>query len=418
MYEEWTGAHRVSPPVPAHGSGSGLEDLKTTRNPETPTMRLRPQEKKTATATGRVFPLMLLAIVALATLSPVHPNASADIGGDLEAERLPSLMSAIRFDEPLDFCGEPVPLDDPDVREGMEKEMLLSLWDRAQVILWLKRSSRYFPVIEKRLAEEGLPDDLKYIPVAESALLPHIGSSQGAVGFWQFIRETGRRYGLTIDNDTDDRRNIFTATDAAIRYLKAMFGMTGSWTLAAAGYNMGENGLLAAMEIQQVTDYYRLYLPLETQRYIFRIVAIKQILKDPGRYGFVLTARDLYPPLAFERVTFNAIRETGITTVARAAGTDYKRIKDLNPQIRGRTLPQGEHALLVPLGAAEGFHRRFKELAGQDEGRKRVYVVQKGDSLTGIASRFNVPLASLISWNRLSADRPIHPGDRLVIYPK
>ena len=133
----------------------------------------------------------------------------------LETSRFPSLISSIRIDAPLDFCGEAVPLDNPEVRERLEKELLLTLWNRSQVILWLKRSGRYFPHIEKVLKENHAPDDLKYVPVIESALRPHAVSSKRAVGFWQFIRATGRKYDLKINTSIDERRNVFASTRAA-----------------------------------------------------------------------------------------------------------------------------------------------------------------------------------------------------------
>jgi len=132
-----------------------------------------------------------------------------------DREVTPSLISSIRIQPPLDFCGEPIPLDNPDVRERLEKELLLTLADRPQVILWLKRSPRYLPFIEKELAANGMPDDLKYVAFAESALRPHAGSPAGAIGFWQFIQTTGRKYGLSVNADLDERRSIYNRTSTS-----------------------------------------------------------------------------------------------------------------------------------------------------------------------------------------------------------
>lgn len=355
---------------------------------------------------------LLLALVwPMLASTPVGLASDTDTGSPF-----PTLLSGIRLSDPLDFCGEPVPLHDQDVRERLEKEMLLSLWDRAQVILWIKRSGRFFPVIEKQLAANGLPDDLKYVPVVESALRAHAGSVKGAIGFWQFMRATGRKYGLTVNRSIDQRRNIFTATEAAIRFFKKLYAMTGSWALSAAAYNMGEQGLMAAVKAQQVNDYYRLHLPLETQRYVFKILAVKQILSQPEKYGFHLTEADLYPPLAFDRVTVKNKRPTSVLTVATAAGTYYKKIKDLNPQIRGQMLPRGRHVLLVPSGAGDRFQEKLKTALQEASGHPTVYVVRTGDSLSTIAKRHNVSLKSLVLWNRIDVSDPIHPGDRLMIY--
>ena len=331
----------------------------------------------------------------------------------------PSLMSSIKITESIDFCGEPVPLDNREVRERLEKELLLTIWDRPQVVLWIKRTTRYLPIIEKMLRENEMPDDLKYVAIAESALRPHAGSSKGAIGFWQFLESTGQKYGLRINSEIDERRNIFASTLAAIHYFKELYQMLGSWTLAAAAFNMGELGLQAEIVSQKTDDYYQLYLPLETQRFIFRIVAAKMILSDPQRFGFEFTDQDLYPPLDFDRIHIECFQDTPIFIVARAANTYFKAIKDLNPEIRGYFLAAGMHSLLIPKGAADGFNARFKELVQQwvAENRERVYVVKEGDNLTSIAERFDVPLPALLIWNRLDGKKPIYPGDQIVIYP-
>jgi membrane-bound lytic murein transglycosylase D len=331
----------------------------------------------------------------------------------------PPLTASVKITEPLDFCGEPVPLDDQEVRERLEKELLLTIWDRPQVVLWIKRTKRYLPIIEKMLSENEMPDDLKYVAIAESALRPHVGSLQGAIGFWQFLESTGQKYGLRISSEIDERRNIFASTLAAINYFKDLYQMLGSWTLAAAAFNMGELGLQAEIVSQKTNDYYQLYLPLETQRYIFRIVAAKIILSDPQRFGFEFTDKDLYPPLDFDRIHVECFQDTPIFIVARAANTHFKAIKDLNPEIRGYFLAAGMHSLLIPKGSADGFYTRFKELVQQwvAENQERVYVVKEGDNLTTIAERFDVPLPALLIWNRLDGKKPIHPGDRIVIYP-
>ena len=320
---------------------------------------------------------------------------------------------------PLDFCGQPVPLERQGVRERLEKELLLNLWDRPQVILWMKRFPRYMPHIEKMLAEEQMPADLKYLVIIESALRPHVGSPKGAIGFWQFMRETGRNYGLTVDTRKDERRNLFHSTGAAMKYLKNLYGDLGSWTLAAAAYNMGEEGLKAEILAQETGDYYSLYLSLETQRYIFRAIAAKMILARPEKYGFKVTAADLYPLLEFDTVDIECRQDVSILVVARAANTDFKTIKELNPEIRGHYLAPGSHRILIPKGQADEFSRQYPELLEQWLVRhsSMVYIVKKGDNLTVIAERFNVPLPSLFIWNRLKIHQHIYPGDRLIIYP-
>ncbi|HEY5673388.1 MAG TPA: transglycosylase SLT domain-containing protein [Malonomonas sp.] len=331
----------------------------------------------------------------------------------------PPLLESIRLEQPLTFCGEVVPLEDSDVRERMEKELLLSLWDRDQAILWLKRSRRYLPIIEAMLSRAGLPDDLKYIALAESALRPHVGSSKGAIGFWQFLPETGRRYGMTINESIDQRRNLTTSTKAAMIYFAELYERFGLWSLAAAAFNMGEEGLQAEILAQGVNNFYRLYLPQETQRYLFRILSAKLILTQPERYGFHLQDKDYYPPISFASVELTVYEETSLRVVAQAAETDFKQIKDLNPELRGHYLAAGTYTLAVPKGTPAGFQERFNQghREWSQQRKERIYIVQPGDNLSTIAEQFRVPLAAILIWNRINLNSPLHPGDRLIINP-
>lgn len=355
-------------------------------------------------------PFLLFAALALLA-------TEAGYAATVPAE-LPSLVASVRIEGNHDFCGEPVPVGHQEVKERYEKEMLLTLWDRAQVILWLKRSRRYLPYIEEMLRKEGMPGDLQYVAVAESALRAHAGSSKGAMGYWQFMRSTGRKYGLAVDTRIDERRNFFASTRAALRYLKDLHGRFGSWTLAAAAYNMGEDGLMAEILEQGTDDFYQLYLPLETQRFIFRILSVKRILSAPEKYGFELLDQDFYPPLDFDEVRVECLHETPLRIIALAAETHFKAIKDLNPEIRGHHLPPGAHTLLVPKGTSGGFHERYEKALKSYLSAKKdsVYIVKQGDNLSAIAERYGVPLLSLVIWNRLDTRRPIHPGQKLVIH--
>jgi len=345
---------------------------------------------------------------------------SSSYGEPLKPAHFPSLVSSVKIAIPLEFCYERVPTEIQEIRERLEKELLLSLWDRPQVILWLKRSRRYLPHIEEMLKKSKMPEDLKYVAIAESALRPHAGSKKGAIGFWQFIKSTGRKYGLVINERIDERRNIFASTEAVIRCFKHLHETFGSWTLAVAAYNMGEDGLMAEVGEQGNNNYYELYLPLETQRFLFRILSVKLVFSDPERYGFMLAEEDYYPPVKFDRIQVGCLQDTPIRIIAQAANTHFKVIKDLNPEIRGHYLPEGSRAILIPAGASRDFHARYQHLlrdwlAGQKE---RIYVVKKGDNLSSIADRFGVPLVAIIFWNRLDPNKPIHPGNELIIYRK
>jgi membrane-bound lytic murein transglycosylase D len=341
-------------------------------------------------------------------------------GAPVEPGEFPPLLSSLRSMDSLEFCGERVPLEVQEVRERLEKQLMLSVWNRPQAILWLKRSRRYLPYVEKMLKENGLPDDLKYVAVAESALRPHAGSAKGAMGFWQFLSGTGQKYGLVIDSRIDERRDIYHSTRAAISYLKDLHEKFGSWTLAVAGHNMGDEALREEIEEQQTRDYYELYLPLETQQFLFRILSVKLIFSDPERYGFKLNEKDYYPPLEFDKVQVKCSQEMSLVVIAHAAKTHFKEIKDLNPQIRGHHIDPGIHEILVPKGASMGFQGRYEKLAREyiETHDKQIYVVRRGDNLSMIAQKFHVSLANLILWNRLDPRRSIRPGDRLIVYTK
>jgi hypothetical protein len=272
-----------------------------------------------------------------------------------------TIIEAIRITQPLDFCGEPVPLDDPDVKERLEREMLVSLDNSDDIILWLKRAKRYFPLIERALKENGLPNDLKYITIAESSLRPLAFSHKGASGPWQFIPSTGTRYGLIIDNDIDERRNIYKSTPAAARYLRNLYSMFASWTLAAAAYNMGETGLRTEMTMQRMDNYYKLYLNSETSRYVFRILAAKIIISNPGKFGYVLSKEDYYLERPYDTVEISNSRSVPLYIIAQAANTYFKIIKDLNPEIMHYHLPAGFHRISIPQGAADGFYQRYEK---------------------------------------------------------
>ena len=336
-----------------------------------------------------------------------------------QEETIPPLSKSLRLEQTLSFCGEAVPIEDSEVRERLEKELLLSLWDRDQAILWLKRSTRYLPAIELIISQAGLPDDLKYVALAESALRPHVGSPKGAIGFWQFLPETGRLYGLTINDQIDQRRSLIASTRAAVGYFSELYEKFKSWSLAVAAYNMGEEGLQAEILAQGVSNFYRLYLPLETQRYLFRILSAKLILTQPERYGFHLQDSDYYPPIRFTTVELTCYEETSLTVVAQAAQTDFKRIKDLNPELRGHYLAAGTYTLAVPENSPPEFQKRFEKIHQEwsQKRQKQIYIVQSGDNLSTIAEKFRVPLPAILIWNRINVNRPIYPGDRLIIYP-
>ena len=352
-------------------------------------------------------PLVLLVLVVMGLFTPVMAQEQTD-----------PLLSALSLAEPVTLCGESVPIENQAVLERFEKEMLIALGNRPQVILWLKRSTRYFPYIDKMLDQNGLPEDLKYLAVAESALRMHAGSPKGAMGLWQLMPETARKYGLTVNGSFDERRNIYLSTPAAMVYLKGLFEHFGSWSLAMAGYNMGEEGLKAQVLEQGTTDYYRLYLSLETQRFVLRILAIKRIMEAPEQHGFHLSPDDMYEPETFLAVQIHAFNDIPLRLIADAAQTDFKTIKDFNPELRGHYLNSGTRSINIPVHGEKGFQDRLSNRIETDTRlrNQHVYVVQKGDNLSEIAKKFDVPLVALLIWNRFGIHSIIHPGQQIVIY--
>ena len=256
----------------------------------------------------------------------------------------------IAVPEKLSLCGEAVPLGNPAVHEMLDRELTISAWEHAQVFMWIKRSGRAFPVIEKRLAELGMPSDLKYLAVAESSLLTYAESNKAAVGTWQMIAETGVRNGLRKDELVDGRYSLESSTEAALGYLQKLHEEFGSWMLALAAYNCGEARLRREIEIQKVTDYYRLNLPLETERFVFRIAAIKLIMQNPEKYGYHVPGEHIYRPLKVDTVSVQLTNTVPIADVALGTGTDFKIIKELNPQLTGYHLPVGSYQLKMPQG--------------------------------------------------------------------
>ncbi|MCW5519714.1 lytic transglycosylase domain-containing protein [Aureitalea sp. L0-47] len=240
---------------------------------------------------------------------------------------------AIPIPESMDFAGEPVPLDNPDIRERLDRELLVNTYWQSNGLLIMKRANKYFPIIEPMLEKYGLPDDFKYLAVAESALQNN-RSPAGAAGFWHFLKGTGREYGLEVNDYVDERYNLELATEVAAEYLKRSKKKFGSWTMAAAAYNAGNGGIQKQVTRQKSTNnYYDLLLNDETSRYIFRILAFKEIMGNPEKYGFNFEEKDLYQPIP----TYKVKVDTAITDLpdfAKQFGINYKILKIHNPWLR------------------------------------------------------------------------------------
>lgn len=236
---------------------------------------------------------------------------------------------ALTLPESVSFAGEKVSMKRPDLKERLDRELLVNTYWQSNMMLLLKRANKYFPQIERILEEEGIPDDFKYLAVIESGLA-NVRSPKGASGFWQIMRTTGREMGLEVNSNVDERYHLEMATRVACQYLKKAKEKLGSWTLAAAAYNRGMNGIQKKLTTQQVDNYYDLYLGSETSRYMFRILAIKEIMQHPKNYGFIFEKEDLYESIPIKKVGL----DTAITNLARFSKQmkmDYNQLKLNNP---------------------------------------------------------------------------------------
>lgn len=243
-------------------------------------------------------------------------------------------LPAVSFDLPkgITFADELVPLDITDVHERLDKELQINSYYHSNTIFLMKRANRWLPQMEAILKKNGIPDDFKYLPLIESNLL-NVTSPRDAVGYWQILKTSGKEYGLEITSEVDERYDPLKATEAACRYLKQAYRKFNNWTLAAASYNRGMTGMQNAIDNQRVDHYYDLYLNDETSRYVFRLLAIKEIIEHPVHYGFKIKKEHLYPeiPLRFVEVD-ESIKD--LVDFAKDHDTNYKLIKTHNPWLR------------------------------------------------------------------------------------
>lgn len=241
-------------------------------------------------------------------------------------------ISSIDIPEDLNFAGEVVPQQDPEIMERVDREFLVNTYWQSNALLLMKRANKYFPIIEPILAKNGIPDDFKYLAVAESGLT-NVVSPAGATGFWQIMRDTGREYGLEVNANVDERYHLEKSTEVACKYLKKWKERYGSWALTAAAYNAGPGAVNKYLKIQQVDTYWDLLLGSETGRYVFRIMAIKEILSNPEKYGFHIDKDDMYTAVP----TFTVEVDTPVSDFADFAQEyeiNYKILKRHNPWLR------------------------------------------------------------------------------------
>jgi membrane-bound lytic murein transglycosylase D len=249
----------------------------------------------------------------------------------------------------VDFCGEPVPLSYFDVNESLEKELLINTFWHSQTILLLKKAPRFFKEIEPILKANNVPDDFKYMMVAESGF-QDIVSPAGAAGQWHFLEATAKEYGLEINEEVDERYNLTKSTEAACKYLKESYNVYKNWTLVAASYNGGRRGVDRQVDKQGETSYYDILFAEETGRYIYRILALKLIFENPEVYGFHLSNKELFPIIKCEEIKVDS-SITDMGAFAKTYGTNYKLLKMFNPWLRDKKLTnphRKEYIIKIP----------------------------------------------------------------------
>jgi len=290
-------------------------------------------------------------LISLLFLSAVRESEFKDKISALEKEMYAlSQINSTPLPDKVDFCGETIALDRLDIRERFDRELTAFAYLHSTTMLYLKRANRFFPIIEPILKKNGIPDDFKYLCLIESNLDIRALSPANAAGLWQFLESTGKSYGLEITSEVDERYHIEKATEAACRYFNDAYSKFGSWINVAASYNAGMAKINSALATQQVNSALDLLLTSETSRYVFRIVAIKQIFENPYLYGFVLSKENFYPPVSVQRVTINQTI-SDIAAFAKQYGLNYMQIKEYNPWLRDNklTLDPGEtYEIAIP----------------------------------------------------------------------
>jgi hypothetical protein len=360
---------------------------------------------------GRTAKNLLLSGIA-AILMAVPVKARSETGTEPSGARPP--VASYRIPEKLVFCDEEVPLDREDVRERLEYEFFWFLDRQGLLVQYMKRAARCNPIVEVILEMEQMPADLKYVPVAESGLAFRVISSANAVGYWQFIERTGKRYGLRVDRYVDERRDLTRSTQAAAAYLKDLHAMFGSWTTALAGYNWGEHKVERAIQMQGDDSYYDLYLPQETERYVFRIMALKIIMERPEAYSIYLTEKDLYRLPKVMEVEIKSGTSISVDILADCANVGARTIRVLNPWMRRNILPDGQYVIAVPTEHADGYADRVaKRLA---ERKRIVHQVKRGENLSKIASKYDVSVEAIEKWNGISRKKALYFGQKLTIW--
>ena len=267
-----------------------------------------------------------------------------------------------------EFAGEEAPLGLYYVREGLDRELMVNTYWHSSTLLMLKKSNRYFHIIIPILKKHNIPEDFKYLALIESGLT-NIQSQAGAAGFWQIVPATGKHFGLEITEQVDERYHIEKATEAACKLLRGSYNKFGSWTLAAAAYNVGEGRISRELERQSASSYYDLYLPEETMRYVYRIIALKLLYEHPTEYGYFIRKKDLYPPIPTYTVSVDS-SISNLPVFARTMKINYRLLKEFNPWLRSDKLTntgKKKYMITLPKKGFEDFDRLLDEIENAEQ---------------------------------------------------
>ena len=284
-----------------------------------------------------------------------------EVAGPRKEAGFYSLLTFPPPPESLTLCNKPIPLTVDDIRERFEREYYQMLEHRGLLTILVKRYAKYGPILSDEINKMNLPSDLIYLALIESYLNPRAVSKANAGGMWQFIKETGKREGLNINDNIDERYSIVRSTRSALSYLKKLNDEFGDWLLVMAAYNCGEARIREAIANQGSRDFFDLYLPEETDRYIYRIASIKEIITNTKKYGLTIDQREYYKPFAVTEYVLEVKHDVHTAILAQAMDMSYKTFRELNLHLRKYNLPKGVYYLYVPSEKKDMFLRRIKE---------------------------------------------------------
>jgi membrane-bound lytic murein transglycosylase D len=316
--------------------------------------------------------IFIFLLIAFAVFEGFYYSRNREkTAGDLDYQKAflhSNKIFALVLPDKAEFAGEVAPLGLYYVREGLDRELMVNTYWHSSTLLMLKKSNRYFQIIVPILRKNNIPEDFKYLALIESGLT-NIQSQAGAAGFWQFVPATGKHFGLEISDQVDERYHVEKATEAACKLLRGSYNKYGSWTLAAAAYNVGEGRISKELERQDAKTYYDLYLPEETMRYVYRIIALKLLYEHPTEYGYFIRKKDLYPAIPTYTVTVDS-SINNLPVFAKTMSINYRLLKEFNPWLRSDKLTNAskkKYTLTLPRKGFEDFDKLLDEIENAEQ---------------------------------------------------